>query len=139
MLTFKLRPATVIAAVVLAMVFAVPSSTALASAKSCQQKANTPFTTCSHVNGRGLHINYLQGSVFNGGNRDESGVHIQLTRPSGATIKNCRSATIGPLQTIRCTWSPHRNEPAGNYCATSWQRVGGSFIERGHACVRVTR
>lgn len=139
MLKLKLRPATVIAAVVLAMIFAMPSSAAMASQKSCQHKANTPFTTCAHVNGSGLRVNYLQGSVFNGGNHNESAVHIQLTRPSGATIKNCRSTTIAAMSTIYCTWSPRKNEPAGNYCANSWQLVRGSFIQRGHACVRVTR
>src|SRR6266705_228699 len=125
MLTFKLRPGIIIAAMLLAMVFAVPSSAAWASAKSCQQEANGPLLTCAYVNGSGLHINYLRGSVFNGGTRDQTNVHIQLTRPSGATIKNCASATIAPGHTINCTWSPNANEPAGNYCANSWQFVSG--------------
>src|SRR5258708_26324952 len=121
MLTLKVWHGLVIAAALLAMVFAMPTGAAMASGKSCQQEANGPLNTCSYVNGSGLHINYVQGSVYNGGARDQANVHIQLTWPSGATIKNCSSATIGPGHTIFCTWSPNRSEPAGNYCANSWQ------------------
>lgn len=139
MLTLKARSGMMIGSVFLAMVFAlwfsVPS--AMATAKSCQQEPNGPLYTCSYVNGSGLHINYMQGSVYNGGNRDEASVHLQLTKPSGATIKNCSSATIPPGGTIYCTWSPNANEPSGDYCVNSWQLVSGSYIQRGHACVLV--
>lgn len=138
MLTLKVRPVAVTAAMLLALAFALPSSAAMASAKSCQSEANGPLDTCAYVNGSGLKINYLQGSVFNNGNNDATRVHIQLTSPSGKTIKNCSSVTIAAHHTTYCTWSPHRNEPAGNYCATSWQFVSGHYIERGHACVRVS-
>jgi hypothetical protein len=137
MLRLKVRSVGMISAVLLAMVFVIPSSAAMASGKSCQQEPNGPLQTCAAVNGSGLHINSLQGSVFNEGNRDVTGVHIQLTWPSGATIKNCSSRTVAPGQTITCTWSPNANEPKGNYCANSWQLVSGHQIQRGHACVDV--
>ena len=139
MLTLKARLGTIIAAALLATAFAFQTSAAMATAKSCQQEANGSLDTCSYVNGSGLHINYMQGSVFNGGSRNQNNVHIQLTWPSGATIKNCASATVVPGGTIYCTWSPKANERAGNYCANSWQYVSGSYNERGHACVDVHR
>jgi hypothetical protein len=137
MFTLKARLGTIIAAALVTTAFALPASPAMASAKSCQQEANGPLNTCVYVNGSGLHINYMQGSVFNTGSRNQSNVHIQLTWPSGATIKNCASTTISPGATIYCTWSPNKNEPAGTYCANSWQYVSGSYIRRGHACVNV--
>ena len=137
MFIVKARLGTIIAAVLLATAFALPASAAMASAKSCQQEANGYLVTCDYVNGSGLHINYMQGSVYNSGSRSQYNVHIQLTWPSGATIKNCASTTVAPGSTIYCTWSPNANEPAGTYCANSWQYVSGSYIKRGHACVYV--
>ena len=137
MLTLKARLGTIIAAALLAAAFALPTSAAMASAKSCQTEPNGPLVTCNYVNGSGLHINYMQGSVYNQGSRNQYNVHIQLTWPSGATIKNCASTTVAPGSTVYCTWSPNRNEPAGTYCANSWQYVNGSYLRRGHACVNV--
>jgi hypothetical protein len=126
-----------ISALLLTLFFAMPSAAAWATGSSCQQEPNGPLQTCELINGSGLHINFDQGSVLNEGNSDQAGVHIQLTWPSGATIKNCGMVTVAPGQTITCTWSPNANEPAGSYCATSWQLVSGRQLERGHACVGV--
>ena len=117
--------------------FAVlPANQALASGQSCQPKANTNLTTCSYVNGSGLHVNYVQGSVNNGGVGDQTNVHIELTGPHGL-IKNCATTTVGSLDTIYCTWSPNANETAGDYCATAWQLLSGKQQENGYACLDV--
>jgi hypothetical protein len=136
MLTLMARLGTIIAAALLAMAFALPMSAAMASGRSCQQEANGPLDTCADLNGSGLHINYLQGSVYNERIGNQPNVHIELTGPRGL-IKNCASTTVPSGGTIYCTWSPNANEPAGNYCVTSWQYESGSYIERGHACVDV--
>lgn len=137
MLTLTARLGTIIAAALLATAFALPMSAAMASGKSCAQEPNGPLYTCAYVNGSGLHINYDQGSVYNERTGNQYNVHIQLTWPSGATIKNCASTTVPSGGTIYCTWSPNANEPAGNYCTTSWQYVSGTYYQRGHACVGV--
>jgi hypothetical protein len=137
MFGLKARLGITMGAVILAAGFAVlPASQALASARSCQQEPNGFLYTCSSVNGSGLHVNSLQGSVLNNGVGDQVNVHIELTGPHGL-IKNCASTTVGSLDTITCTWSPNASETAGNYCATSWQLESGQQESRGHACVDV--
>jgi hypothetical protein len=137
MLTLTARLGTIIAAALLAIAFALSASPAMASGQSCFQEAGGPLYTCVYVNGSGLHINYVQGSVYNERIGNQNNVHIQLTWPSGATIKNCASTTVPSGATIYCRWSPNANEPGGYYCATSWQYVSGSYLERGHACLDV--
>jgi hypothetical protein len=144
MLSFKARLVATVGAAFLAMVFALPASPAMASAKSCVPEPGGHLQTCSYVNGSGLHINYLQGSVFNEiGAITADNVHIELTKViNGHTyfIKNCAQTNINPGQTIYCTWSPNAPESAGNYCATSWQlQPGGGYLSRGTACVGVHR
>jgi hypothetical protein len=124
-----------IGAAVLAVGFIVlPANHALASGRSCQTFRS--FQTCDNVNGSGLHVNYVQGSLYNGFSDTQPNVHIQISGPKG-TLRNCAATSINPLQTIYCTWSPNSNEPTGNYCTTSWQYVSGSYVDIGHACVDV--
>jgi len=137
MFTLKARLGTIIAAALVATVFALPASPAMASATSCQQRGTFPLNTCVHVDGSGRHINFMRGSVFNSGSRSRPNIHIQLIRPAGTTIKNCTQRTIPPGGTINCTWSPNAIKPAGRYCVNSWQLVSGAFVLRGHACVNV--
>jgi hypothetical protein len=139
MTSFKARLVAAVGAAFLAMVFVSPASPAMASAKSCAPEPNGHLQTCVYVNGSGLHINYMQGSVYNDiGAITASNVHIELTGPNGHFIKNCAQTNINPGQTIYCTWSPNANEPAGNYCATSWQlQPGGGYLSRGRPCVGV--
>lgn len=79
-----------------------------------------------------------QGSVHNAGTGTQRHVHIELSGPHGV-IKNCAATTIGPLQTIYCTWSPHATEPAGKYCATGWQYASGQYHNVGEPCVNVQK
>ena len=126
-----------IGAALLAMAFVLPAGSAMASAGSCQQENGTgPLYTCVYVNGGGLHINDVQGSVYNTRSGNQTHVHIEITGPHGV-IKNCVDSTIPSLGTIYCTWSPNANEPAGNYCVTAWQYVAGHSDNRGHVCVGV--
>jgi hypothetical protein len=135
MLKLTAQLGTIIAAAMLAIALALPTSSAMASGKSCQLYG--PLYTCIYVNGSGLHINYIQGSVYNERAGNQYNVHIQLTWPSGATIKNCASTTVPSLGTIYCTWSPNANEPGGNYCTHTWQYIGGHYYEHGRACLDV--
>ncbi len=138
MFGLKARLGITMGVAVLAAGFAVlPANHALASGGSCQPEANGNLVTCVYVSGSGLHVNYVQGSVNNGGVGDQLKVHIELTGPHGL-IKNCPSTTVGSLDTIYCTWPPNANETAGNYCATSWQLLpNGKQHEQGHACLDV--
>jgi len=130
------RPGFIIGAMVLAAGFSVfPAHQALASARSCAG-ISRPFDVCVSVNGSGRHINSIQGSLHNAGTGTQRHVHIELSGPHGV-IKNCAATTIGPLQTIYCTWSPHANEPAGKYCATGWQFASGQYHNVGEPCVDV--
>lgn len=127
-----------IGAMVLAASFSVfPAQQALASARSCAG-ISRPFDVCVKVNGSGLHVNSVVGSVYNAGTGTQRHVHIELSGPRGV-IKNCAARTIGPLQTIYCTWSPNANEPAGNYCATGWQYASGKYHNVGKPCVDLHR
>ena len=126
-----------IGAALLAMAFVLPAGSAMASAGSCQQENGTgPLYTCVYVNGGGLHINDVQGSVYNTRSGNQTHVHIEITGPHGV-IKNCVDSTIPSLGTIYCTWSPNANEVAGNYCVTAWQYVAGHYYNRGNVCVGV--
>jgi len=126
-----------IGAALLAMAFVLPVGSAMASAGSCQQENGTgPLFTCVYVSGGGLHINYVEGSVYNMRSGNQTHVHIEITGPHGV-IKNCVDSTIPSLGTIYCTWSPNANEVAGNYCVTAWQYVAGHYDNRGNVCVGV--
>ena len=126
-----------IGAALLAMAFVLPAGSAMASAGSCQQENGTgPLYTCVYVSGGGLHINYVEGSVYNMRSGNQTHVHIEITGPHGV-IKNCVDSTIPSLGTIYCTWSPNANEVAGNYCVTAWQYVAGHYYNRGNVCVGV--
>ncbi len=126
-----------IGAALLAMAFVLPAGSAMASAGSCQQENGTgPLYTCVYVSGGGLHVNYVEGSVYNMRSGNQTHVHIEITGPHGL-IKNCVDSTIPSLGTIYCTWSPNANEVAGNYCVTAWQYVAGHYDNRGNVCVGV--
>jgi len=141
MLTLKAGLGTIIGAaigaVLLAMACVLQASPAMASATACQQENGTgPLFTCDAVNGGGLHINYVQGSVYNMRTGTQTHVHIEITGPRGH-IKNCADSSIPSLGTIYCKWAPNANEPAGNYCVTAWQYIAGRYYNHGHACIGV--
>ena len=136
MFRLRARLGITVGVVVLAVGFAVlPAHKALASGSSCGG-ISRPFQVCVNVNGGGLHVNYVQGSVHNAGTGTQPHVHIEISGPRGL-IKNCADTSINPLQTIYCTWSPNANEPAGNYCATGWQFASGGYVDIGEGCVGV--
>lgn len=135
---FAAKLVTVTGAVLLAAALALlPAHSALATGQGCAISVN--LQTCSYVNGTGLHINYQRGTATNLAGGAQRYIHIQLSGPRG-TIKNCPEVgSLGTGQSATCTWSPNANEPAGNYCADTWQRnpSTGKYTNRGHACINV--
>jgi hypothetical protein len=134
MLKSVARLGTAAGATLLATAFVLPASPAMASGRSCQVVG--ALDTCDSVNGSGLHVNYVQGSVQNTHGSVQTNIHIELSGPRGL-IKNCAQTNIQGLATIYCKWSPNANEPAGQYCTTTWKYANGSYSEQGHACVDV--
>jgi hypothetical protein len=135
MLSFKTRLAAAVGAAFLVSAFMLPASSAMATGQSCATSGG-PFYTCSYVNGTGLHINYMQGSVLNQRTSTWTNVHIELSGPRGL-IQNCAQTNIAGGQTIYCRWSPNANEPAGNYCVDAWRLSSGTYVNMGHACLAV--
>jgi hypothetical protein len=134
MVKFMMRLGMAAGAALLATAFVLPSSPAMASGRSCQLVG--ALDSCVSVNGSGLHINYVQGSVQNIRGSVQTNIHIEISGPRGA-IKNCAQTNIQGLATINCTWSPNATEPAGNYCTTTWKYSNGAYSDQGHACVDV--
>ncbi len=92
--------------------------------------------TCMRVVGSGLHIDSATASahVINSGRTLQACIH----GPQG-TI-GCTPFVFVPVGgTLSITWSPNRNEPAGDYCANTWRANSGgaSPTEIGHQCVNV--
>ena len=68
-----------------------PAHQALASARSCAG-ISRPFDVCVSVNGSGLHINSVQGSVHNAGTGTQHRVHIELSGPNlQSPMEICRN------------------------------------------------
>ena len=132
----KIRFAAIVGGALLATAFVLPTSSAMASGRSCQLEAGSLGDSCVAVSGSGLHVNSVTGSYSNLTASLKSNVHIQLTGPQGV-IKNCGQTNVAGNTTTNCTWSPNANEPAGNYCTTTWQYGGGTYTDIGHACVGV--
>jgi hypothetical protein len=93
-------------------------------------------TTCMYVNGTGLLINYDRGSAT---------VHTS-TRTLDECISgpvtaadNCTGyENVGPGGYLPIGWDPNMDEPAGDYCATTYRlNSNGSSTQIGHTCVQV--
>jgi hypothetical protein len=124
-------------AAILALAFVLPAGAAGATAtQSCKQEPNGWAYTCVNVSGSGNYISTMVGTVTNVSNTTQNKVHLELSGPDGL-IKNCKQTSVpGGYGHISCTWSPHANEEAGNYCATTWQYVSGvGYVSRGSPCV----
>jgi len=110
---------------------------ALATANTCENFFFPGYYLCENLSGSGLHIDYLHAAAtFQAASGESMSVHIQIWGPNG-TIKNCSEVTIHGGQTTTCQWSPNRNEPAGNYGFTVWQKLSSGWGNDGDIWVGV--
>lgn len=161
MFTLKARAGAVASAALLATIFALPASAAMAgtgtaahpvphadrtiarpdSASSCNPDPFAAVTECTQVIGEGLEVNSLSGKALSNVDYRITEVHIQLYGPHG-TIKNCGEFTLNAFATgPTCTWNnphPETNVTAGDYCSRAWQKVtSGHYTDLSNECIDV--
>lgn len=107
------------------------------TASNCGQAHN--YITCAYIVGSGLHITQWEGEsndyTLNGTGET---YHVELTGPgwsigNGNTVTNSNGGTVSLY-----SGNPNANEPAGNYCGTTWVWGGGTYYYNdGSDCVNV--
>ncbi len=135
-MSFKKRLAMLSGALALApaLLLVVPTTAAWASGTGCNDNS---LYTCIHVQGSGLYVDYIGVSTANQTNGAVSGLHFELHGPNGL-IKNFPTFTAPYLGgSGYYKWTRNGNVRGGNYCATLWQDVGGTYYNDGTACLNV--
>jgi hypothetical protein len=118
-----------------ALLLTLPATTAWASGTGCDGNG---LDTCVHVQGTGLYVDYMSAWTVNTTSRTVTGLHIELHGPTGL-LKNCPSFTLAAGQTSPiCTWTPKGDVRAGNYCATLWQYIAGTYDNDGTLCANIS-
>jgi hypothetical protein len=127
--------APVLGASVLAATYVASAPPAFASASHCNESPFEVVRECTSVTGSGLHIDSLSGWA-NNLTIPINNFHIELYGPRGH-IKNCPVQTLVFTSTT-CTWSPHANEPKGDYCSRAWAKnIDGTYKQVGVECIGV--
>jgi hypothetical protein len=93
--------------------------------------------TCEEVVGSGLHITTAVASAHVVSSARTLDV-CMVGPPAVGTIGCTGWVLVDPGSTLLLTWSPNRNEPAGNYCAETFRlNSDGTVTLIGEACVDV--
>lgn len=134
----KAKLGIVLGAVAVGAGVLMPGTPAYASDSNCQ--VATVFRTCIYITGGGVHVNSIEGEVYNIYIDAEPNVHTELVYPNGSLIKNSATVTIpSDKWGAIVNWAPNANEPTGNYCAISWQGTSQSgYTVIGKACAPVS-
>jgi hypothetical protein len=114
---------------------AAGATTALATGETCTFGSSSGNTlTCMTVVGSGLHIDRAIASATV--EHSARTLDVELSGPT--IVIDSGFVLVQPGQTLSVTWSPNANEPAGNYCATTFRlNSDGTVTQIGHTCVGV--
>jgi hypothetical protein len=114
-----------------------------ASGTACNQSGFNP-STCIHLHGSGLHVDYMQVGVQLNSRQSTRG-HWQIWAPSPAPVNTTEQLWVNSSWLGAIVWGPRWNYNRNfadnqRVCAKYWRNNGnGTWSDRGQACVTVHR